>query len=123
MSIFLCFSWFYLQFGFCKFDFKIWHQNISMKKVSFNECTLEYLEKTFGLDQSFDLPILNEWVTRSIELTDFEKQELINFQEILQFNVHHWNEQELSLHFIGPIFSIAKLTSKQLIDLARGGLK
>jgi hypothetical protein len=80
---------------------------------SFNDCTLLYLEKTFGLVQVNKHSILNEWINlkNTVILSDFEKQDLQFCQELLIDNVLHWNEQELSLHFIGPIFSLARFTS------------
>ena len=84
-----------------------------MKTKSFKDCTLEYLEDTFGLMQKFKSSILDNWMNTPIQLNAHEKLEVQMFQEILQLNVLHWNEQELSLHFIGPMFSIAKLSSQQ----------
>lgn len=83
------------------------------QNVSFNDCTLEYLEATFGVEQSFDFRVLNDWMEEEIKLSTQEKEELKSYQELLQFNVLHWNEQELSLHFIGPIFSLVKFLSRK----------
>ena len=72
---------------------------------SFNDCTLVYLEKTFGLRQVYNALDLIEWqnLASKITLSDFEKAEINIYQEQLIDNILHWNEQELSIHFIGPI--------------------
>jgi len=85
-----------------------------MKKISFNECTLEYLEDTFGLRPKKTLASLEDWLGATMDLSAHEQQELINLKELLLENVHHWNERELSLHFIGPVFSVVHYTNVDL---------
>ena len=87
---------------------------------SFNDCSLIYLEKTFGLRQTHTTPGLENWLSlaKEISLSNFEKEELRLCQESLLDNVLHWNEQELSLHFIGPVLSLTRFTSpKRLFNL------
>lgn len=87
---------------------------VQMEK-SFSDCTLLYLEKNFGLEQVDTLAGLTNWLQLSeeIALSDFEKEELSLFQSLLKDNILHWNEQELSLHFIGPMFSSVRFTNRQ----------
>ncbi|WP_028524730.1 hypothetical protein [Runella limosa] len=82
---------------------------------SFGDCTLLYLEKTFGLVQVDTLPSLTSWLqhAQQMELSDFENEDLALFQSLLSDNILHWNEQELSLHFIGPMFSLVRFTNRQ----------
>lgn len=82
---------------------------------AFGDCTLVYLEKTFGLEQVDTLSDLTHWLllSKQIELSAFEKEELCLCQGLLSDNILHWNEQELSLHFIGPLFSLARFTNRQ----------
>lgn len=82
-------------------------------KKSFTECTLSYLEKTFGLVQQFECVELDNWLKRPIALSEQEQMELRSFQDLLRLNVMHWNEQELSLNFIGPLFAMVKFTTRQ----------
>jgi len=79
--------------------------------LRFNECTLAKLDDTFGLRQARMLPPLQEWLARPMEISDLEKQILLIFQDRLITNVHDWNEQELDMHFIGPILSLVNFTS------------
>jgi hypothetical protein len=81
---------------------------------TFKECTLVYLEKTFGLRPAPDCLELDSWLQTNLTLTPSEEDELALLQALLKHNVLHWNEQELSLHFIGPIFSLARFISLEL---------
>jgi hypothetical protein len=78
--------------------------------MDFGLCTQDYLERRFGLEPVFVLPALNEWLDAALSLNDLEHAEANELRELLTLNVGHWNEQELSLHFIGPIFSLVKFT-------------
>jgi hypothetical protein len=79
---------------------------------TFGDCTLSYLEDNFGLRPVRFSSILQDWLTSSIELNEMEKRDLGFFQELLIDNSLHWNEQELALHFIGPLFSLAHFISR-----------
>ncbi|MEM7133297.1 MAG: hypothetical protein AAF702_43765 [Chloroflexota bacterium] len=58
-------------------------------------------------------PDLDAWLNQPIELTQREKENLQEFQDLLQFNILSWNEQELALHFIGPVFSLVRFSTEQ----------
>lgn len=81
-------------------------------KLNFNQCTLPLLDKTFGLRRATMSVVLDDWLQRasSIELSGFEHQYCMELQSLLLANTDSWQEQELSLHFIGPMFSIVKFT-------------
>jgi len=85
--------------------------NDTEQVLIFRKCTLVKLDKTFGLKQVFNSPILQDWLNSSAEISDFERQSLLFYQSLLIRNVHDWNEQELSLHFIGPMFSLVYFTT------------
>ena len=78
--------------------------------MDFGACTLENLEKSFGLIPNRQATFLQEWLTQSVTLSELEQLEAIGLRELLADNALHWNEQELSLHFIGPMFSIVHFT-------------
>ncbi len=73
----------------------------------FSECTLSYLEDTFEIRPTRSMAELKSWLDADILLNDAEKRDILFFQDGLIDNVVHWNEQELALHFIGPLFSLA----------------
>ena len=77
-----------------------------MEKLRFSDCTLTLLDRRFGLRTSFSNPILDSWLQSSITLTEADRERLQELREILILNVNGWNEQELSLRFIGPILSL-----------------
>ncbi len=81
--------------------------------LRFSECTLAKLDDTFQLRQVRTLPPLQDWLVRPMEISELEKQILLIFQNGLITNVHDWNEQDLSLHFIGPVFSLVNFTTDQ----------
>ncbi len=81
--------------------------------LRFSECTLAKLDDTFQLRQVFESTILEDWLNHTAEITAFERESLQFYQHSLKRNVHDWNEQELSLHFIGPIFSLVDFTTDQ----------
>ncbi len=90
--------------------------------MKFGECTLTKLDKTFGLQQVKTLTILSEWLAGPSEISDLEKQILLIFQEGLKDNVHDWNEQELGLQFIGPIFGLVDFTTEKFNFFAERSL-
>jgi hypothetical protein len=86
-----------------------------MEKIekSFKECNLKFLEKTFALEEVDTLIALEQWIAMPSDITAFEKESLERLRQLLDFNVHDWNEYELDSHFIGPIFSLVNFSSKK----------
>jgi len=79
---------------------------------TFKEWTLAELDDTFALEQIRTAPPLEQWLNGDADLSDFERQALIVFQEQLRLNVHDWNEHELAYNFIGPLIALARYTTK-----------
>lgn len=96
---------------------------MTIKEKSFNECTLAFLERTFQLEEVKMLPALEQWLSMPADVTDFERQQLVHLRDILDFNVHDWNEHELDSHFIGPIFTIVNFSSKRFNHFAQRDLQ
>lgn len=84
-----------------------------METIYFQQCTLTELDKKFGLLQLRQLPALTEWLNTQLLLPELERAFTRKLQDLLALNVYGWNEQELSLHFIGPLFSIAEISSQR----------
>ncbi|OQY43996.1 MAG: hypothetical protein B6242_13595 [Anaerolineaceae bacterium 4572_78] len=80
--------------------------------LSFRECTLIKLDKTFGLTQIDESPILQDWLDGKIEISDFERQSLMMYQKTLIRYVDNWNEAELTQNFIAPVFTLVNFSSK-----------
>ncbi|MCP4353214.1 MAG: hypothetical protein GY795_47795 [Desulfobacterales bacterium] len=79
---------------------------------SFKEWTLATLDDTFALEQISTIPAFEQWLNREADISDFEREALITFQEQLRLNVHDWNERELAYNFIGPLIALVKYTTK-----------
>lgn len=77
---------------------------------NFRDWTSAKLEKRFGLKRQLTSVQLTQWLTEPCPLSDFELASLAHLQQLLKKNADAWNEQELSLHFIGPIFSLVDFT-------------
>ncbi|MEM7132334.1 MAG: hypothetical protein AAF702_38885 [Chloroflexota bacterium] len=89
------------------------------KRKNFNQCTLPYLDKTFGTREGESSAVLAQWLEQasSIKLSEFEQQSCIKLQKLLRTNANSWQEQELSLHFIGPMFSLVEFTDRYRYNL------
>jgi hypothetical protein len=83
------------------------------QEKTFRDCKLSWLEKTFGLDQVDNFPVLNDWLSEKMELEDVEKASLLRLQELLKFNVRDWYEGELDSFFIGPVMSLVNFSNKK----------
>ena len=89
-----------------------------MQTINFRDCTLVKVEKLFGLQEVKYSEKLKEWLAMPYNLDDFEKKYLLRLQNELNFNIFHWNEQELSLNFIGPIFSFVDFSNEKFNSFA-----
>jgi hypothetical protein len=85
---------------------------MAIQEKSLATCTLKYLDKTFGTRQVRTLAALDNWLSRTADISDLERQILLRFQTFLDFNVHDWNEHELDSHFIGPVFALADFSTR-----------
>ncbi len=81
--------------------------------LSFRECTLLKLEKTFGLEQIRTSPYLEHWLNGQADISDFERQALLLFREKLLVGFYDWNEMELAYNFIGPVMALVNYTTKE----------
>ncbi|MEZ4714065.1 MAG: hypothetical protein R3A44_43175 [Caldilineaceae bacterium] len=88
-----------------------------MESYALRQCTLTMLDRLFGLRNVFGSAVLDEWLQTEVELSEIEKALLKNLQELLIENAEGWNEQELSLHFIGPLFSLVHFTEPYRFNL------
>ncbi|MEM7128138.1 MAG: hypothetical protein AAF702_17530 [Chloroflexota bacterium] len=91
-----------------------------MRKYLFSQCTLTKLDEEFGLRQIFSNPHLENWIQAPNSLSDYEQTSLHALRNLLTLNMPGWNEQELSLHFIGPLLSLAQFTEPYRFNLFAG---
>ncbi len=88
-----------------------------MEKLNFNECTLSIMEETFKLFPGKQSEVLNDWINTNLELSSFQQETVRHLCDLLKDNVEHWNEYDLSLHFVGPIFSAVNFTKPMRFNL------
>ncbi len=79
--------------------------------LNFRECTLRILEKHFRLKELTETSLLDDWLNRDADISDFERQNLQLLRKKLKKNVHDWNETELACYFIGPVLSLVDYTT------------
>jgi len=88
-----------------------------MVRYSFRQCTLTLLDRLFGLRQTFASQPLQDWVTTDVALSSSEQGLLQALRTLLTVNAPGWNEQELALQFIGPLFSFVNFTEPYRFNL------
>ena len=79
-----------------------------MESKTFRKCTLTYLDRTFGLRNTFSSQTLDQWLQDKQPITEIEKSVLTDRQEDLRINYGAWSEQELAINFIGPVISMIR---------------
>ncbi|MEM7538722.1 MAG: hypothetical protein AAF639_41555 [Chloroflexota bacterium] len=86
-------------------------------KYTFGECSLVIMDEVFGLRETFQSQVLNNWLNMAIPISEEEAIMLKTIQKVLHANRNAWNEHELSLHFIGPMFSLVNFTEVYRFNL------
>ncbi|MEM7535071.1 MAG: hypothetical protein AAF639_23045 [Chloroflexota bacterium] len=89
---------------------------------TFRQCTLTMLDDLFGVRQTFSSPVLDQWLTAGIDLRDIalsekERVSVNDLQTLLAINIHVWNEHELLMYFIGPLFNLVRFTDPYRYNL------
>ena len=84
-----------------------------METKNFIDCKLAYLEKTFHLNRVANTPELLNLTDTLPTLSDTEQQFAQTLLELITYNIWSWNEQELSIHFIGPLFTLVNFSSNK----------
>jgi hypothetical protein len=82
-----------------------------MKSYTFRDCNLELLETLFGLEETTFSENLDKWLKEKAKITPFERAMILHHQQILDFNLSSWNEQELAINFIGPLIGMLQFTT------------
>jgi len=81
-------------------------------QLNFRDCTLAKLDALFGLEEVEELPALTEWLTNETQISDIEHHVLENLRRKLNNYVNDWNEDELTIEFIGPLLSLVDFSEK-----------
>jgi len=86
-----------------------------METINFGSCTMLSLERKFGLIDVRTNDLLDKLIAsiNDYEIDNIENQLLLKFQESLIYRVDDWNEQELLIHFIAPVFSLVSFNTQK----------
>ena len=72
---------------------------------NFENWETQDLEIEFGLNQVFNMPLLDAWLnTPNCFLSEYETTRVENLRQKLNDRIEFWNEDELKILFISPIF-------------------
>jgi len=87
------------------------------ESVTFQKCTLKKLDDWFGTRRTFASQTLDSWLQTEADISSLEQGMLQHLQEMLIENAEAWNEQELALSCIGPVFSLVRFSSLYRFNL------
>jgi hypothetical protein len=85
-----------------------------MQTVTFKEWSLNRLDKAFGLKQVWQSDLLDEWLNLSCEISEAERNNLLDLQQVLIRGGQYWNEVELENKFISPLIMLAKIDDEKI---------
>jgi len=88
-----------------------------MESYTFQKCTLTKLDEWFGLRRTFASQTLDQWLQTEVDLSELERGMLHHLQGMLLENAEAWNEQELALSCIGPLFSLVNFSQLYRFNL------
>jgi hypothetical protein len=91
--------------------------------MTLSECTISNLESKFGLRMVDESEHLSQWINEPQALSSVQQEALIFYRKELRANFFNWNEQELSMHFIGPMLSLADFTGENFNAYANRAIK
>jgi hypothetical protein len=107
-----------LTFVMYLFNIKLTNLNSkNMETINFTKCTLAFMEKRLHLRPALHSVVLTNWVKTTNILNDFEIQSVKHLSAHLAMNAFHWNEQALSMHFIGPMFTLPNFTEMSRFNI------
>ena len=81
-----------------------------MESHTFQKCTLTKLDDWFGLRMTLSSQTLDQWLQTK---TDISEPDQVMLQRLQQHSIENsavWNEQELVVNFIGPLFSLVNFS-------------
>ena len=73
---------------------------------AFRDWKFEEVELTFGIEQVFEHPLLTDWLLAVNQPNEEESRTLEKLRDKLARAINTYNEEELKVFFIGPLFSL-----------------
>lgn len=90
---------------------------------SFKYWTRDKLKERFGLKRVYDDVSLLTWLDTETQISDFEKQVLLQWQKKMLKYIDYWNEEEVKLKFIGTIIALVDYDTENLSSFADRNLE
>jgi hypothetical protein len=88
----------------------IFAQNKSfMTRKSFENWSTDDLRFEFGILKVAKIALLTEWLSAPNKITEDEKKRITELRESLENRILDWKEQEIIMHFIGPLLTLVNL--------------
>ena len=107
---------FYFKFNF----FSLFLQKITImakatieKYKSFEKWKVEEVQKEFNISLSKKNQSLHNLITHDTKFSEAERSNIENLRELLSDMIISWNEYDMSIMFIGPLFSLIGLQNRQ----------
>lgn len=88
-----------------------------IQRLFLRDMSQQAMYKLFGLKKILGSDMLENWLTDLPELSKNEQIIAAHYQERLLENIEAWNEHELSMNFIGPIFASIDFTIPYKMNL------
>ena len=78
---------------------------------------LSLIIKTFDIKVVKKNPILTDWLAAQYELNEIEQSNFDDLYADAEEDSGYWNEEELKINFIGAVFRLAKINTKDRIKV------
>ena len=86
---------------------------MELTQSNFRDWTLERIDEVFGLKQVFQTTLLDELLSYSIEISDYEEQYIKSLQAHFLLRGDDWNEVELENKFISTLIVFSSKPSER----------
>jgi hypothetical protein len=84
-----------------------------MIKSNFRAWNLDRIEEAFGLNQIWEMPLLQKWLSHAHQISDYERQYLLQAQNLFRLGGDDWNEAELENKFISPVITFSGIDNER----------
>jgi hypothetical protein len=84
-----------------------------MKSKNFKNWQMQELHQSFGIDNTFMLDNLTDWLSSQETMTELEIKDLEKLRQKAFKNVDYWNEEELKMNFIAPLIQLVNFDGNE----------
>lgn len=77
-----------------------------MENKLFKYWKTQEVEDTFGLYPAKDTSLMEDWLSATYDLSDYERNELDGLRKHLTQKVKYWNEAAIKFFFLGPLLRL-----------------